>query len=487
VVTPFFLAELRKVPSLIMLLSVLLYAASAAVFAHAQVTSVCAVANALKVPLNATCTTIDSAAAGDIAASRGEFEALQILIDVGSLSVSNVTVSIAFSAGTPADLSWTLAYVGYVFCAPTTRYGGSGGGWRPDALMPWPASGLFLPPQTSLTAWVSFNVSAGAAPGTFNGTVSVFSGGKAVSALPFSLTIWPLLLPSIGDQTAFTTIYAYSPNFSQDNETLQAALDQLAALRFPATQIYLTVPYPLWYYEYLAAQGAPLLVLADVANLALSGHAKLPTHERAQHKPRSQIYHGRRSLQDGCPVYYNATYVSEMIAFLTPTVNALSEKGLLERAAVYGFDELVRTLRRILGSTIVLVKSVHLRYLAAIVLRAHGSLTVWCDQGPVAIYHHNICYKLGRHARGSPTGHLDAAGTTQQGSFYVFAALILRALFSPAVRTVQCKRCRSMDCRWQTPVFVPREITLKQRCQFVFIFRLRCLCNRSCAQSNAVY
>jgi hypothetical protein len=315
---------------------------SSFVLAAAQPT-LCAVSNALKIPLNASCASIGGDSAGDIASSRGEFEALQILIDGGLAGASNLTLSVSFTGGVPEGISWSLAYVGYVFCAPTTRYGGSGGGWRPDMLMPWPASGLNVLPSTSLTAWITFNVSAGTSAKVYDGAVLGMAGGSPAGSLPFTLTVWPTLLPAIGDPNAFTTIYAYSPDFSLPNSTLKAGLDQLAALRFPATQIYLTSPFPIWYYEYLAGQGAPLLVLADVANLDLPG-ASGAIGSTSRGGPRSppSPQSGPRMLQDSCPVSYNSTYVSAMIAFLTPTVNALSASGLLSRAAVYGFDELVR-------------------------------------------------------------------------------------------------------------------------------------------------
>jgi hypothetical protein len=240
------------------------------VFATAE-PNLCAVSNALKVPLNGTCSSSHGMAKGDIAASRGEFEALQVLIEGGAAGAVGVTVNITFTAGTPAGISWTLAYVGFVFCAPTTRYGGSGGGWQPDALMPWPTTGVAVLPAVSLSSWTTFNISTSAVPGIYGGTVTVLVGGSEASSIPFTLTVWPLQLPPVGDPAAFTTIYAYSPSFSLPNETLMAGLDQLAALRFPATQIYMTTPYPVG-----LRRGSRVLVQACLHFMVVAAGVVLP-------------------------------------------------------------------------------------------------------------------------------------------------------------------------------------------------------------------
>ena len=317
--------------------------------------SICAVSNAAKMDLSDNCgTAAGSSLFGDVAAARGEYEALQILIDTSTSVTPTLNVSLSISS-VPTGISVDIFWVGYVFCAPTTRYDNSGGGWHADALMPWNSGVTTIAPGASLTALVRFNVSAGALPGVFSGTITAQSDDGAVllGTLPFNLTVWDLLLAPMGDPEAFTTIYAYSPNLALPNETTFAGLDQLAALRFPATEIYLEEPYPIWYYEHLAASGAPLLVLADVASLSFADEATRAAGAAAR-GPRSpsrrDVEEGdvgagaaaslRRHLQgDPCPLSYNASYVQAMLAFLAPTVSALDAAGLLSRAAVYGFDE----------------------------------------------------------------------------------------------------------------------------------------------------
>ena len=89
----------------------------------------------------------------------------------------------------------------YVHTEASPRYAGSVAGWFGDALLPWPAGGLDVPPRSQLTAWVTFRVDAAAVPGTYNGTFSV----PGAASLPLALTVWPLTVPPLAS-SPFTTV-----------------------------------------------------------------------------------------------------------------------------------------------------------------------------------------------------------------------------------------------------------------------------------------
>jgi len=236
----------------------------------------CGVPVTQKTALDDTC----ASAAGDAAvaavdAARGEIEGVQLLLDnSGGGAVPSTAVSVSWAAGAaPAGVSVAaVSLVTYVHCEQSPRYAGSRAGWFADALLPWPAGGLPLPAGGQLTAWISFNVSAAAAPGVFAGTLRA-----AGASLPLQLTVWRALVPPLAD-SAFKTIYAFDQGPAMKvygssvdaNKTLLAYMDALAALRFPATNIYSSSPLPTWQYAKLAQEGAPVLILADISNLPFS-------------------------------------------------------------------------------------------------------------------------------------------------------------------------------------------------------------------------
>ena len=332
----------------------------------------CGLSSAYKPALTDSCDSAGGSAAVRIHAARGEVEAGAVLLDnsrAGSAAVADAGVEVRWDAGAaPAgvDTARGARFLGYVHTEASPRYAGSVAGWFADALMEWPSSGVPIAVGANLAAWVSFNVTAAAVPGVYTGSFSLTgSSGASAAALPFSLQVYGVLVPSIADSN-FSTIYAfdngaparlYGAGSIDENATLLAYLDELARLRFPAVNIYATQPLPTWLYSVLAAQGSNVLILADISSLpfdeeveeegvAADGSARgaaAPGPRRGGTASASQgVTGGRRrgaSGGDPCPSFSPA-YIAAMVKLLQPAWDALVALGLQSRATVYGFDEI---------------------------------------------------------------------------------------------------------------------------------------------------
>ena len=133
----------------------------------------------------------------DVAALRGEIESAQHLLRFGSdmdttSGLTNVTVTVQGIA--PGVAAASVFQVGFVYATHSPRYQGSGGGWRPDPLLPPPSVGGFdVAPNQAQPIFVEFAVAADAAPGTYDGTVTIQCDAKAcdkIKPVPLQLTVW---------------------------------------------------------------------------------------------------------------------------------------------------------------------------------------------------------------------------------------------------------------------------------------------------------
>ena len=305
----------------------------------------CSLPNSYKPTLSDTCALGGSRVL--VNAARGEVEAGVVLLDNtggGGGAVGPVSLGLTWDAGSaPAGVSIGGPFlVGYVHTEKSPRYGASAAGWFADALLPWPAGGAPLTSQ--LTAWVNFNVSTAAAPGTYTGA---FAASPAAGApLPFSLTVFAATVPPLAT-SPFTTVYAFDSGILPRvydaatvdlNKTKLAYLDALAGLRFPATNIYADAPLPIAEYQYLAAQGSRILILADISGLPFGEGGVAPYAPRRSTRGGGAA-RGGGGGGAGCPTY-SPSYISKMVALLQPTWDALTALGLQDRATVYGFDEI---------------------------------------------------------------------------------------------------------------------------------------------------
>lgn len=302
-----------------------------------------------KPKLNETCSTLStSTGTQNLDTARGELESFGVLVD-NSASTTPLLLTlptITWEGTSPSGVSATPYFLTYMHTEKSPRYAGSAAGWYAESLLPWPTTpGISAAGSSSLSVVWSFNVSAGATPGVFNGSVSVGSG----PTLPFSLTIWGLTIPSIAS-SPFKTIYAFSssvldtvykplsPEFDF-NSTQERYYADLAAARFPSTNIYAQTPLALWEYQQLASLGSNVLILADISSLPFEGGGWQGGKGRRQREGQQQLQHSSFTAGDSCPTFSPA-YIASMVQLLNATWVGLGELGLQQYATVYGFDEI---------------------------------------------------------------------------------------------------------------------------------------------------
>ena len=287
----------------------------------------------------------------------GETESVQILlrkgvdvIDDPIGGVKNVNISITgFHQNTTNIFSSIEIYkVGYVFVKHSPRYPGSGGGWRPDPLLPLDKDNtLFdVPPSISQGIWVSFTISYDAKPGVYEGSISISCddnkcgsvNSKDAFVVPISVHVWDIKLPTLyesdigtawsGSWTQSTFQPYYGKNFDWDKEKFDW-YDTMINHRMPPDSLYLNRPRPIDDYVYLAKKGVKWFGLLDVQNLP-------PTTETAGYdlSPSPIV----KRLKGSCKNYTDE-YVHRVIETLRPIVDELTKAGILDRAYIYGFDE----------------------------------------------------------------------------------------------------------------------------------------------------
>eukprot|EP00757_Euglenozoa_sp_SAG-D1_P002390 gene2390-13271_t len=104
-----------------------------------------------------------------INALKGEQENVQVII----LPEKEITVfSISHDSHSNSDPAfWTLTahQIGYVYCNHSAEEPGSGGGWRPDPLLPIDPEGATVHPGSVQPFWLAFHIPLTAVPSVHSG------------------------------------------------------------------------------------------------------------------------------------------------------------------------------------------------------------------------------------------------------------------------------------------------------------------------------
>ena len=341
--------------------------------------SLCAVSPLLQIRPTSTCadfgprSTCEHAHI-DIVAQRGEVESAQLLLRFGTsldakdASLHDVSVALTPTGSTPPPYTAVIFQVGYVNATHSPRYEGSGGGWRPDPLIAI-ASGVAsfdVPADTAQGIWFDLAVSTTAAPGSYAATLVVEARSSSTAyklSVAVNLTIVATAMPTIAESTIGTawsgswSDAAFAPYYGakawSTNATLRSMwFDAAIAHRTPPDAIYLSSPRSVDDFELLVGEkGVQWLALLDVTSLPLtpppvaapSTTLLLPPEEYRTRPPhllhrgahRDRMHTGN----SGSCANYTAEYVERLLALLAPSVAALTSKGLLANAYVYGFDE----------------------------------------------------------------------------------------------------------------------------------------------------
>ena len=155
-----------------------------------------------------------SAQAVDLAAQRGEYERVQVVV-AADRPLHNLTIAVSPLA-TPG-LSVRSFQQGYIWldknftaALPATEPFrpniSLGAGYYPDPLLPIPPEGLTVPAGWAQPLMLTLNVSRDdAAAGVHNASVAVTAAGEQICSVPFGVEVWDLAIPSVGAKGSLST------------------------------------------------------------------------------------------------------------------------------------------------------------------------------------------------------------------------------------------------------------------------------------------
>ena len=254
----------------------------------------CIVSSASHILYNETCSDWSSSTNNiTIEAMKGEYQNIQLIINPSSIP-TNISISafdlVAIPTITPDDppilphTLFTFYQVAHVNCSETTRYEGSGGGWRPDPLFPLDPNtyGDTLPLSSTKSQVIHISIGPipdNAAPGMYTGKILVHFTNSALPQIqiPLQLQVLNITIPSTLE-SSFQTIFSFSdgalsPFYDSTKYNLTAMkyqyFDILTDYRIPPDELYQSTPRAVDDYIYLSSttQWANLEDIQATANI----------------------------------------------------------------------------------------------------------------------------------------------------------------------------------------------------------------------------
>ena len=242
--------------------------------------------------------------------ARNEVEGVQLVFRAQRSAALELAVEDLIRAdGTafpPTAITWRQ--VGYVFTQRPAEYPVDFAGWWPDPLLP--RSQLALRSRENQVAWLSLRTAAGTAPGTYRGRVAIQVDGKRLGSIPLEVRVHAATLPdSTAVRTAFS-LYGHMLAQVYGAEQLDAMerryMDFLVDHRLNPDHLYRRQP-------------PSLEVLADYARQGRLNAFNLLYIDAEQEYDRDGLI--------------------ALAQRLDPLVAHLDSLGLMDRAYIYGFDE----------------------------------------------------------------------------------------------------------------------------------------------------
>ena len=297
----------------------------------------CVVPATVHVRQNDTCNSLSRITRDAVnwAGMRGEQEAIQIVVE-GVPPAANMTnyLSIEFSDLTQQfglgeinkdTLHWWQ--VGYVNCKETTRYPGSGGGWRPDPLLMPTDNKITLEANVTQPLWLTIHIPSTSIAGQYTGSVVVTiqgNGAEMYAVIPIYLVVWNITLPEL-KSAKFSSAFSFDANalknyYGNMNTTKFNYYDMLVNQRIANNDIYQGIPSADEDYDYLSKAGVQYMGLVDVNAVQVSSD------------------NGEERLRGTCKNYTDDE-VDKVINYLEPYVEKYDKLGYLGNMFVYGFDE----------------------------------------------------------------------------------------------------------------------------------------------------
>ena len=250
--------------------------------------------------------------------------------------------------------------MGYVYCKHTTRYGDSGGGWRPDPLLVdnqyeeedgTITQGILLESGVTQPIWISvrvpYNTPAGKYTGSLKLLIRLAEGNVLVQDVSIDLTVWNIDLPML-NASKFPAIFSFNEGGLEGiygkeavEETIKWKYYELYIdQRMGGDNLYTGAPTNVTVASYLAKKGVKWLSLLDVYGVA-SGDAYYSSNRDNFLKPHFQRMDNLK-VEGNC-INFTDALVKKAIDVLSPVIEEYEKENLLDSMFVYGFDEAPQT------------------------------------------------------------------------------------------------------------------------------------------------
>jgi len=131
----------------------------------------------------------------NLSAARNEHESFQVIVYPLNNSLSNVKWSLSPPRNRQgAEIPASVRLVGYVDCKQPS-YKVPFTGWWPDPLLDFVTSVDEVPSNEVLPLWVTVDVPEDAAPGEYEGKLTVSADGAEPESVDFRLRVWDFAIP----------------------------------------------------------------------------------------------------------------------------------------------------------------------------------------------------------------------------------------------------------------------------------------------------
>lgn len=258
--------------------------------------------------------------------ARGEYESVQAVLVPRGEDLRGVRVEFSDLQGPgarlPAErLSWRQ--VGYVYCEEHDHYDTPGAGWYPDPLLEPESCEVAAGDHQPL--WVTVEIPRDQPAGRYASQLTIVAANAEPTVVPLTVDVWPVTIPERSSlPTAFTVGLAeYEAGWQEDKSTYfpgqepgfefrRMNYDFFLSYRISPDHLYLREPRPMEDYEYLVEHGASCFNLLCLPDFAGGPRREMPSDER----------------------------VEGALDALQPYVERMRELDAMDRAYVYGIDEL---------------------------------------------------------------------------------------------------------------------------------------------------
>jgi hypothetical protein len=257
----------------------------------------------------------------EVAAARNEFESIQVVIEAPwrPVAVNEIRLSDLRGLGGAVIPSTALKWdrVEYVETLVRPAYFAERGlGWYPDPLMP--AGGFTVEKLSRTPVWITLKTPKDCAAGRYTGTIAIVPEGLQPTTIPLTLTVWDF---GLTDETHLRTMTWmgggvirawYGHDWSDEGNRLQAEAmrnyqDCLLERRLgPGGEISMDDAS----LERLIAKGMNAFIMGTAPNLKREGKSE-----------------------------YSPEFIEEFTKKIRASADHLREKGWLDKAYVFVYDE----------------------------------------------------------------------------------------------------------------------------------------------------